>query len=222
MDEPRLSLSEYAVLGLLAEGPSHGFAIARELSVDGSIGQVLTVRRSLAYRALDRLVSDGLARPTQARPALQDLSVACIGSHQSGKGCCEPGSRPRYATCGRCVSTSASSWCCSSAPDVSPLPLIRVQRDALEPAFRAIGRTPSGPVDHVELLAPPQHRRDRRLSRRAGGVVRISPCSGYLIKNSWPVNGTCRPTAWRMRAMRRRDLRQPHDRPVMGRALRRS
>ena len=65
MEAPRLSLTEYAVLGVLAEGPSHGFAIARELAPTGSIGRVLTVRRSLAYRAIDRLVSEGLARPTR-------------------------------------------------------------------------------------------------------------------------------------------------------------
>ena len=65
MDAPRLSLTEFAVLGVLAEGPSHGFAIARELAPAGSIGRVLTVRRSLAYRAIDRLVAEGLARPTR-------------------------------------------------------------------------------------------------------------------------------------------------------------
>lgn len=60
-----LSITEYAVLGLLAEGPSHGFALARQLEFDQDLGRIYTVRRPLVYRALDRLVDRGLAEPAQ-------------------------------------------------------------------------------------------------------------------------------------------------------------
>jgi DNA-binding PadR family transcriptional regulator len=60
-----LSTTEYAVLGVLAERPSHGFAIAKELSATGDVGRVITVRRPLVYRALDRLVEAALALPAQ-------------------------------------------------------------------------------------------------------------------------------------------------------------
>jgi PadR family transcriptional regulator AphA len=56
-----LSVTEHAVLGLLAEGPSHGFAISKQLEADGEVGRIITVRRPLVYRALDRLVDSGLA-----------------------------------------------------------------------------------------------------------------------------------------------------------------
>lgn len=52
---PRLSTTEYAVLGVLGEAPSHGFAIAKQLAADSELGRVFTVRRPLVYRALDRL-----------------------------------------------------------------------------------------------------------------------------------------------------------------------
>jgi len=58
-----LSVTEFAVLGLLAEGPSHGFAISKQLAADSAVGRILTVRRPLVYRALDHLVDDGLAKP---------------------------------------------------------------------------------------------------------------------------------------------------------------
>lgn len=58
-----LSVTEYAVLGLLAEGPRHGFALAKELRADTDVGRILTVRRPLVYRALDRLVEHGYAEP---------------------------------------------------------------------------------------------------------------------------------------------------------------
>lgn len=62
------SLTEWVVLGLLAEGPTHGFALARQLTPGSEVGRVLTVRRPLAYRALDRLVADGLAAPQRTEP----------------------------------------------------------------------------------------------------------------------------------------------------------
>jgi len=63
MTTPRLSTTEYAVLGVLAERPSHGFAISKQLASDGELGRVFTVRRPLVYRALVRLVDLGYVKP---------------------------------------------------------------------------------------------------------------------------------------------------------------
>ncbi|MGF1665393.1 MAG: PadR family transcriptional regulator [Acidimicrobiia bacterium] len=68
MTDPALSLTEMAVLGVLAEGSSHGFAIAKALEAGSDIGRILTVRRPLVYRALDRLVELGLAEPVHTEP----------------------------------------------------------------------------------------------------------------------------------------------------------
>ena len=62
-ESSELSVTEYAVLGILAEGPSHGFAVAKELVANAEVGRILTVRRPLVYRALDRLVDQRLAEP---------------------------------------------------------------------------------------------------------------------------------------------------------------
>jgi DNA-binding PadR family transcriptional regulator len=58
-----LSVGEWAVLGLLAEGPSHGFALARALAPDGDVGRVWSLRRPLAYRTIDVLRRRGLVAP---------------------------------------------------------------------------------------------------------------------------------------------------------------
>lgn len=55
-----LSLGEWAVLGLLAARPAHGFALARDLAPEGVVGRVWTVRRPLVYRALGSLQAAGL------------------------------------------------------------------------------------------------------------------------------------------------------------------
>lgn len=64
----RLSLTEWAVLAVLAERPAHPFAVARLLGKAGELGQVLTVRRPLVYRAAERLAERGLCRPDHTEP----------------------------------------------------------------------------------------------------------------------------------------------------------
>ena len=68
MAETQLSVTEWTVLGLLGEGPSHAFALARNLRPDGDLGRILTVRQPLVYRAVDRLVASGLAAPSRVEP----------------------------------------------------------------------------------------------------------------------------------------------------------
>jgi DNA-binding PadR family transcriptional regulator len=57
---PDLSLTEWAVLALVAESPTHGFAVAKTLAADGDVGRVWTVHRPLVYRALATLEQAGL------------------------------------------------------------------------------------------------------------------------------------------------------------------
>jgi len=48
------------VLGVVAEGPTHGWPIVRALRADGPIGQVWTVARPVVYRSLTTLTAQGL------------------------------------------------------------------------------------------------------------------------------------------------------------------
>lgn len=65
---PELSLTEWAVLALIAERPSHGFAIAKELAPGGDVGQIWTVPRPIVYRALARLEQCKLTQALDAEP----------------------------------------------------------------------------------------------------------------------------------------------------------
>lgn len=62
------SLNQWVTLALLVEQPAHGFALAKALAPGSDLGRIVTVRRPLVYRALDRLVADGLAAPQQTEP----------------------------------------------------------------------------------------------------------------------------------------------------------
>ena len=54
-----LLLGEWACLGILTQGPSHGFAIAARLAPTGDVGRVWSLARPLTYRALDQLAHRG-------------------------------------------------------------------------------------------------------------------------------------------------------------------
>jgi PadR family transcriptional regulator AphA len=58
-----LSPGEWAVLGLLAEAPAHGFAISKALASGGEIGAIWALPRPLVYRALGMLKDRGLVCP---------------------------------------------------------------------------------------------------------------------------------------------------------------
>jgi len=62
VSEPTLSPGEWAVLGLIAEQPRHGFAVRKALGPDGEVGRVWSLPGPLVYRALTTLQAKGLAR----------------------------------------------------------------------------------------------------------------------------------------------------------------
>ncbi|MET0565695.1 MAG: PadR family transcriptional regulator [Acidimicrobiia bacterium] len=145
------SLTEYAVLGLLAEGPTHGFAISKALQPDTELGRVITVRRPLVYRALDRLVDAGLAESAHTEPG-------AAGPNRVINRITRPGKR------------RLDSWLASPVSHVrdmriefqlklallqrlgrSPLELVVAQRETLDPTLVALDVPRSGPVDHLEL-----------------------------------------------------------------------
>jgi len=81
-DEP--SLPEWAALGLLCEGPRHGWAIAEELAPTGAVGHVHSSTRPLTYRALTQLREAGLVEargtaPSDVGPARTTLGASARG-----------------------------------------------------------------------------------------------------------------------------------------------
>jgi DNA-binding PadR family transcriptional regulator len=65
---PELSLTEWLILSLCCEGPTHGFAVARLLAQQGELGQVWRVPKPVIYRGLARLEQLGLVRTVGEQP----------------------------------------------------------------------------------------------------------------------------------------------------------
>src|SRR5919107_3637848 len=64
MTEPRRSTLALLLLALLAEAPMHPYRMLRTIRERGQDQLVNVAQRNSVYQALDRLVRDGLARPT--------------------------------------------------------------------------------------------------------------------------------------------------------------
>ena len=149
--EPQLSLTEYAVLGLLAEGDAHGFAIAKGLAPEGDVGRVLTVRRPLIYRALDRLVELGMAEPIHtergdAGPKRVIHRITPPGRRTLKRWLKLPVQHIRDMRIEFQLKLTLLS-----RSGQSPLALIQAQRIILRPTLAALDGSTEQPPDHVEL-----------------------------------------------------------------------
>jgi len=65
---PSLSLTEWTVLALISEHPTHGFAIARLAAPGGELGRIWHTPRPVIYRAIGRLEEAGLVTPQAVEP----------------------------------------------------------------------------------------------------------------------------------------------------------
>jgi DNA-binding PadR family transcriptional regulator len=86
---PALSLSEWLVLCLICEKPTHLYAIARLLGPGGSLGQVWRVHKAVIYRAMERLEVLGLvnaagAEPSSKGPARSMVEATATGQAEAG------------------------------------------------------------------------------------------------------------------------------------------
>lgn len=150
MTIPRLSVTEYTVLGLLAEGPRHGFALSKELDSDSDVGRVFAVRRPLVYRAIDRLVDAGLAEPRSTEkgdgPTRIIYGTTPDGLHHLHEWLAEPVEHIRDLRIEFLLKLALLQ-----RAGRSPLRLIRQQRSTLNQKLSALEKRNTAADDHVEL-----------------------------------------------------------------------
>lgn len=149
MTNSALSMTEHVVLAVLSEGPTHGFAISKELDVENEVGKVFTVARALVYRALDRLVESGYAEPvaTEQRggPKRVVHEATGAGHREHRSWLALPVSHIRDLRIDFLLKLTFLR-----RAHLSPVDLIRAQREALRPAFDALNEPAVDPRDHVE------------------------------------------------------------------------
>ncbi len=80
-----LLLGEWACLGILCQGPAHGFAVAARLKPDGDVGRVWSMSRALTYRALEQLARRGYVAATAEERGLAGGTRTVLAVTRSGR-----------------------------------------------------------------------------------------------------------------------------------------
>jgi DNA-binding PadR family transcriptional regulator len=128
-----LLLGEWAVLGILANGPAHGFAVAKQLAAEGEVGRVWALSRPLTYRAIDQLLERGLIEAVGEEPGRAGgprtiYSPTAVGRSRLRRWLAEPASHLRDVR----TELLLKLVLCDLAT-IDPGPLIRSQRAVSEP-----------------------------------------------------------------------------------------
>ncbi|HSW42592.1 MAG TPA: PadR family transcriptional regulator [Patescibacteria group bacterium] len=89
-----LTLTEWVVLALIAEGPTHGWAVVRAMRPDGPLGVVWSSRAPLVYRAIRILMNADLVRAVGSAdgrgPSRTVLEATPAGHEAVGEWLAEP------------------------------------------------------------------------------------------------------------------------------------
>jgi PadR family transcriptional regulator AphA len=83
--DDHLLLGEWACLGILYGGPSHGFAVAARLKPTGDVGRVWSLSRALTYRSLDQLAIHGHVQPVGVEPGIAGGNRTILSATRSGR-----------------------------------------------------------------------------------------------------------------------------------------
>jgi DNA-binding PadR family transcriptional regulator len=138
--EKSLAAGAWAVLALVAEAPTHGFAVAKALGPGGEIGRVWSLSRPLVYRALDELVAGGLVEkgavePSDRGPRRTPLLATSVGRRRVRRWLEEPVEHVRDV---RSLLMLKLLFLERSGLDQAPL--LVAERELLEPVAAALER----------------------------------------------------------------------------------
>jgi DNA-binding PadR family transcriptional regulator len=85
-NEPPLSRSEWIVLSLVCEGPTHGLAVTRLVGPDGDLGRIWHVPKGVVYRSLDQLADLGLIRSAGEQRSDRGPARLLVEPTETGRG----------------------------------------------------------------------------------------------------------------------------------------
>jgi len=133
------TLTEWVVLALVDDGPTHGWSIVRALRPDGPIGRVWTSTGPLVYRAIHLLEEGGLLRASGAAagrgPSRIVLEITAEGAAAVRAWLGEPVVHVRDLR-----SELLVKLLLLERRGLDPVPLVRLQRERLRPVAGALRR----------------------------------------------------------------------------------
>jgi DNA-binding PadR family transcriptional regulator len=140
---PELALSDWVVLGLVAERPTHGWPIVRELGPEGEIGRIWTVSRPLVYRSLATLLAAGFIEECGEAPGARGPQRTIVRATRRGRAAlrrwlAEPVDHVREVRNALLVKLALLAR--AGLPSHA---LVERQLERLEPVFAAVTRRPT-------------------------------------------------------------------------------
>ena len=141
---PDLSLSDWVVLGIVAEHPTHGWPVVRVLAPDGAVGRVWTVSRPLVYRSLATLLGAELVEECGETEGARGPQRTIVRSTRRGRSALrawldEPVDHVREVRSELLVKLALLDRAGRSAG-----PLLERQVERLTPVFAAVTRKGAG------------------------------------------------------------------------------
>ena len=137
------SLADHVCLTAIAEGPTHGWALVKQLRPDGDLGRIWSLSRGLTYRSIERLVESGsVTRRNGVRRTILEATPAGRGIADGWL--CEPVGHIRDLRTEFLLKLRLHT-----RSGLDPRPLVQRQRDLLTPALGAL--TTGSPDDPVGL-----------------------------------------------------------------------
>ena len=132
MSDRVLAPGEWAVLALLCERPTHGWALARQLSPNGELGSIWSLTRPLVYRSLEILESRQLIVPAGSEPGARGpnrtiFRATAAGHEAVGLWLSEPVEHVRESRSLLLLKLVFAQRNC-----IDPRPMLIAQREAIE------------------------------------------------------------------------------------------
>lgn len=161
---PALSLSDWVVLGVVAERPTHGWPVVRELAPGGAIGKIWTVSRPLVYRSLATLLAAGFIEERGEAAGVRGPQRTIVRATRQGRGALrrwldQPVDHVREVRSELLVKLALLERA-GRSPDA----LVARQLEQLEPVFAAVTRRP--PADGFDSVLATWRREQAMAVRR--------------------------------------------------------
>jgi PadR family transcriptional regulator AphA len=139
---PNLSLSDWAVLGVVIEVPTHGWPVVRALRGDGDLGKVWTVARPVVYRSLATLAAAGLIEEYDELPGERGPQRTMVRATRKGRGALRRWLRIPVAHVRDVRTEFLVKVAFLERAGESTTALVHAQLDALQPVLDAVASTP--------------------------------------------------------------------------------
>jgi PadR family transcriptional regulator AphA len=166
-----LAPGEWAVLALLCERPTHGWALARQLSPSGELGSIWSLTRPLVYRSLEILESRQLILPAGSEPGARGpnrtiFRATAAGHDAVGLWLSEPVEHVRESRSLLLLKLVFAQRNC-----IDPRPMLLAQREAIEEAIESLEERTLGSVGTDAILLRFRLESSRAVERFIDGVI---------------------------------------------------